>query len=282
MSASDAAVDVGRLLAFALDVTAAPGSGGVAADYARLVQRYVEDAPFRSLFDGVVEGAGCEVTTADRNIGLVLRTRSDGPWAWPARSADLPWNRSFEEMHPRAARALVVVALLAYVAPSAADLDDLLSDADVVLTTVAVRELERFIRDYCEQCEADTPDPTGDVESRPLWWHWLQMPAETPTDKRISRGTTTYIVYDVLSFLHNAGWLIDASPNRPAADKRYRPRRRLIHHYRDLLLDDVFGALRRHAESASIGAAPPDGRPSDGMGRPVKANGRGSFREEER
>src|SRR5262245_29063292 len=113
-------VDVGRLLAFALDVTAAPGSGGAAADYARLVRRYIEDAPFRALFDGVLEGAGCEVTTAEPSIGLVVRTRPEGPWAWPMRSTDLPWNQSFERNHERAARALVVIGLLAYVAPSAA------------------------------------------------------------------------------------------------------------------------------------------------------------------
>lgn len=270
MSSADITVDVGRLLAFALDVTASPGSAGMPADYARLVQRYLEDAPFRALFDGVVEGAACEVTIADRNIGIVLRTRPDGPWAWPARSADLPWNRAFDDPHQRAARALVIIGLLAYLAPSAADLDDILSDADVVLTTVGVREVEQFIRDFCQQCEADTPDPAGDVDTRPLWWHWLQMPAEAPTSRRISRGTTTYIVYDVLSFLHGRGWLIDTAPSRAAADKRYRPRRRLMHHYRDLLLDDLFGALRRHAEQSRASATAPETgkRPtSDGKGR---------------
>lgn len=249
MSTTDAIVDVGRLLAFALDVTATPGSGGSSADYARLVGRYVEDAQFRALFDGVVEGAGCEVTTADRHVGIVLRTRPDGPWAWPARSADLPWNRTFEEPQQRAARALVVVALLACLAPSAADLDDVLSDPDIVLVTVGVRDLEQFIRDFCEQCEAKTTDPASDVDSRPIWWHWLQLPADAPTARRIARGTTTYIVHDVLSFLHSAGWLIDTTPGRAVADKRYRPRRRLIHHYRDFMLDDVFNALRQHVQN---------------------------------
>jgi hypothetical protein len=263
VSSVDATVDVGRLLSFSLDVTAAPGSAGLAADYARLVRRYLDDAVFRALFDGVVEGAGCEVTTADPNIGVVLRTRPDGPWAWPARSAELPWNKSFEEPKQRAARALVVLALLAYVAPSAADLDDLLSNPDVVLTTVGVRELEQFIRDFCEQCEANTPDPAGDVDSRPLWWHWVQMPAEAPTAKRISRGTTTYVVYEVLSFLHGAGWLVDRTSDRAAVNKQYRPRRRLIHHYRDLLLDDVFGALRRHADNARAPAASNGEQPSE-------------------
>lgn len=250
MSTTDANIDVGRLLAFAVDVTATPGSGGSSADYARLVGRYVEDAQFRTLFDGVIEGVGCEVSTADRHVGIVLRTRPDGPWAWPARSADLPWNRTFEEPQQRAARALVIIALLAYLAPSAADLDDVLSDPDIVLATVGVRDLEQFIRDFCEQCEAKTTDPAGDVDSRPIWWHWLQLPADAPTARRIARSTTTYIVHDVLSFLHSAGWLIDTTPGRAAADKRYRPRRRLIHHYRDFMLDDVFNALRQHGQNA--------------------------------
>lgn len=253
MSTPDA-IDVGRLLAFALDITRAPGSGGDAAEYTRLVIRYLEDAFFRALFEGVVEGAGCKVATADRNVGIVLRTLPDGPWAWPAKSPDLPWNRAFEDAHQRAARALVVIALLAYVAPSAADLDELLTDADVVLTTVAVRELEQFIRDFCEQREAVMPDPVGDDEARPLWWHWLQLPSEAPTAKRIPRGTTIYIVHEVLSFLQAAGWLIDATSARGAADKRYRPRRRLLHHYRDLLLDEAFIALRTHATDFRLAA----------------------------
>lgn len=258
MSTPEASVDLGRLLAFALDITASPGSGGDAADYARLVDRYLADAPFRRLFDGVVEGAGCEIATADRNVGLVLRTRPDGPWAWPAKSSDLPWNNKFEDAHLRAARALVVIALLAYLAPTAADLDDRFSDAGVGLIHVGVRDLELFIRDFCEQREAATPDSSGDVETRPLWWHWLQLPSEAPTAKRISRTTTSYVVHDVLSFLHTTGWLIDTSPGRGAVDKRYRPRRRLLYHFRDLLLDDVFNALRLHADTARSRAKPAD------------------------
>jgi len=258
----DATSDIGRLLAFALDVTSAPGGSGAGGDYARLVERYREDAAFRAMFDSVLEGAGCEVAAADSSVGLVIRTRADGPWAWPARSVDLPWNRSFEEPQPRAARALVVLALLAFVAPSAADMDDLLSDPAIVLPPIGVRELEQFIRDFCAQHEARSSDPAGDESTRPLWWHWMQLPTDAPTAKRISRSTTTYIVHDVLSFLQSAGWLIDTTPNRASADKRYRPRRRLLHHYRDLLVDDVFTALRRYAQERSL--APADESGADG------------------
>jgi hypothetical protein len=269
MSTTDASVDLGRLLTFALDITVSPVSGRDAADYARLVDRYLADAPFRGLFDGVIEGAGCEIATADRNVGLVLRTRPDGPWAWPAKSSDLPWNSKFEDAHLRAARALVVIALLAYLAPSAADLDDRLSDVGAGLIHVGVRDLEVFIRDFCEQRETATPDSAGDVEIRPLWWHWLQLPSEAPTAKRISRTTTTYVVHDVLSFLHTTGWLIDTVPGRGAVDKRYRPRRRLLYHFRDLMLDDVFNALRLHADTARARDKSADAGPSENLDQTV-------------
>lgn len=253
MNSTDTAVDAGRLLAFALDITASPAGGVGAADYTRLVDRYREDAPFRVLFDGVIEGAGCEVATANHSVGIVLRTRPDGPWAWPAKSADLPWN-GFENMHLRAARALVVIALLAYLAPSGADLDDLLSDTEARLTPVSVRDLEQFVRDFCLQQESQAANPTGDENSRPLWWHWLQLPSEAPTAKRMARTTTSYVVHGVLSFLHGKGWLIDVTPKHSSEDKRYRPRRRLLYHFHDLLLDDLFRALREHAEAAYAGA----------------------------
>ncbi len=258
MTPPESTSDLGRLLAFALDVEATPGSSGASADYARLVDRYREDALFRVLFDSVLEGAGCQVVAASNDVGLVIQTQPDGPWAWPARSADLPWNKFDDsQQHLRAARALVVVALLAYVAPSAADLDDLLADAELQVQAVGVRELETFIRDFCAEHEARTPDPVTDDSSRPLWWHWLQLPPDAPTTKRISRQTTTFIVHEVLSFLHSRGWLVDTTANRAAADKRYRPRRRLLHHYRDLLLDDVYTALRRYAEEQRAAPAAP-------------------------
>jgi hypothetical protein len=238
-------VDIGRLLTLAVDVTAVPGSTGVAAEYHRLVLRYLADAPFRAAFRGVLEGAGLSVETAGEHVGIVLRADPDSPWAWPRRTADLPWN-AFSGASERASRALVVVALLAYVAPAAADLDELLSDPAAVLPAVAVRDLEQFVRGFCEQREADSPDPGGDPDSRPLWWHWLQLPPEKP-GTRTGPKTTVGVVFGVLQFLHEQGWLVDTTPARGGADKRYRPRRRLLHHHRDLLVDPVFLALRQHA-----------------------------------
>jgi hypothetical protein len=237
-------VDAGKLVAFAVDVTATPGGSGEAAEYARLVDRYLADASFRRLVDDILEGVGCEVTDATLHAGLIVRSQLGGPWCWPARGADLPWNKSFLDLEERAARMIVVPALLAYVAPAAADFDDLLSDPTVVPATVSVRDLERFIRDFAQQHEAESPDPAG--EERPAWWYWLQPSEDTSGRKRISRKTTTYLTYDVLQFLHRQGLLVKTT-GTSAADAVYRPRRRLLAHYRDLLIDDLFTALRDFA-----------------------------------
>ena len=238
-------VDVGRLIAFATDTTASPGSSGQAGEYARLIERYLSDSAYRLLVDDVLEGAGCSVTHAARREGLIVRTEPDGPWAWPERSAELPWNRNFSKNQAveRAPRMLVVPALLAYIAPSAADFDDQLSDPTLTLPTVTVRDLEQFIRDFATRHENESPDPADD--ERPAWWHWLQAAGETATAERIGRSTTGYVVYDMLQYLSQIGLLAKVSGS--SHDTVYRPRRRILHHYRDLLVNDLFAMLTDHA-----------------------------------
>jgi hypothetical protein len=239
-------IDAGRLIAFATDVTATPGDSGERAEYARLAGRYLSDAAFRMLVDDILEGVGCEVTDADARAGLVLRSRPDGPWAWPAQSGDLPWNKKALTQGERACRMLVIPALLAFIAPSAADYDDLASDPTLRPPDVAVRDLERFIRDFAGQREADSPEPPGG--DPPVWWHWLQLQQEAPTpgQQRTSRSDATYLVYEVLEFLHRQHLLIKVR-DAPARDCVYRPRRRILAHYRDLLVDDLFASLRQFA-----------------------------------
>ncbi len=243
-------VDAGKLIAFACDLTATPGASGESAEYRRLVERYLAEAVFRMLVDDIAEGVGCEVVHVSPREGLVLRSQPDGPWAWPAHASDLPWNKRFSassstSAFDRAARMLVIPALLAFIAPSAADYDDLLSDPTLLPSPVTVRELENFIREFAAHRERDHPDPTG--EERSLWWHWLQAASETPTVARIGRSASSYPVFDVLQYLSQLGLLIKLSGS--AEDTAYRPRRRLLHHYRDLLINDLFANLREFAVS---------------------------------
>lgn len=250
-------IDAGRLIALATDVTATPGDSGDRAEYARLTSRYLSDATFRSLVDDILEGTGCEVTDADPAAGLTLRSAPDGPWAWPVRSADLPWNKQGLPAGERACRMLVIPAMLAWIAPSAADFDDLAADSSLRPPDITVRGLEQFIRVCAEAHEAQDPDEAGDPDDKPVWWHWLQMQQEAPTrgQRRAARTDATYLVYEVLEFLHHEHLLRKPSKTGTSArDSRYRPRRRILAHYRDLLADDLFTALRDFA--AGLPASP--------------------------
>lgn len=243
------ATDLGRLIAFALDVTAAPGSSGEAAEHGRLVEQYLADAEFRLMVDDFAEGANCEVAHADERVGLILRSEPDGPWAWPRRSAELPWNKKFgntgtDPAFERAARMIVIPALLAYIAPTAADVEDLVDDPTALLPEFTVNDLEQFIRDFARDRENSHPDPSGDEP--PLWWHWLQISDHAPTTTRIARSISGYLVYDVLQCLQQIGLL--AKVTGSGQTTTFRARRVLLFHYRDLLLNDLFEALQQHAQ----------------------------------
>jgi hypothetical protein len=235
-------IDAGRLLVFALDVTATPGRTGQSAEYARLVARYLGEETFRQLFDDILEGAGCSVTHASPETGLVLLAEADSAWAWPSKSSDLPWGKKQKEEH-RAARMLVVPALLAFIAPTAGDLEDYVEDHTRLVPDVPVADLEDFIRQFALQQETANPNPVG--EDRPLWWHWVQLP-EVRSAKHTARTTTTYLVADVLDFLQQQSLAVRRD-SRPLTETVYRPRRRLMAHYRDLFLEELFADLQNFA-----------------------------------
>jgi len=50
----------------------------------------------------------------------------------------------------------------------------------------------------------------------------------------------------MLEFLHKQHLLIKVR-DAPARESVYRPRRRILAHYRDLLVDDLFASLRQFA-----------------------------------
>ncbi|MFF8531667.1 hypothetical protein ACN6K9_002542 [Streptomyces sp. SAS_267] len=250
--------DAGRLVAFALDTTAVPGTSGQGARYRALLDRYRTDAAFRNLVDDILEGAGCFVAQADPHHGLLLDTEPDGPWAWPQRTADLPWNKNFENSAARAARLLVPVALLAYVAPSAADFDDLLADPLAAAATFTAAQLADFIAGFARHKEEETTDPPGN--EAPLWWHWLQLPAHVPTTKRAGRRSTEYLVHEVLTFLHGQR-LVAKTAGTTVRDSVYRPRRRLLARCRAMLADSLLTDLQAYAATRTEPASPREAGP---------------------
>ncbi|MGW4325861.1 hypothetical protein ACWEKR_08230 [Nocardia sp. NPDC004573] len=237
-------IDTGRLISFATKMSVTPGRSGEAAEYERLITRYQSDAEFQQLVDDFLEGAQCAVSSVRTESGLILRSDPDGPWCWPEAASELPWNKNSPRPAERACRMLVIPALLAFIAPSAADLEDLLADPTLRPPAVPVRELEEFIRTYAEYCDQQNPDP--DSDDPPVWWQWLQLTAlgDTPTQQRASRVDTTHLVYDVLLFLSKKG-LLSKSGDTPARDTVFRPKRRILAHYEDMFCDEVFVGLQK-------------------------------------
>jgi hypothetical protein len=253
------ATDLGRLLTFALDVSAIPGESGERAEYRRLTTRYRTDPAFRQIVDDLLEGADCEVTDASDRVGLIVHALPGSAWAWPPKATDLPWNQGFDKPYEKALRLYVIVALLARPFPTGIDIESALDDESFTPAPVSVMELERFIRSFCEQERDNNPPLPASMpeDQRPLWWWWCHLNAVRPTDARISRGTTGYIIFHTLQLLAEVGLLIDMAPSAGAGRKQYRFKRRLLLQYRDFLLDPLFAALREHrgpdADSSEVG-----------------------------
>ena len=82
------------------------------------------------------------------------------------------------------------------------------------------------------------------MRSPPVWWYWLQMRREAPTrgQQRSSRSDAAYLVYEMLEFLLHRQHLLIKVRDVPARECVYRPRR-VLAHYRDLLVDDLFASF---------------------------------------
>jgi hypothetical protein len=237
-------VDVGRLVGYATDITCTPAASGTGADYRNLTRRYVIDGEFRTAVDEILDGVDCEVTDASEEVGLIVYPRPGSPWEWPTGAGDLAWNKG--EPEERAARMLVIVALLARHFPTGIDIESFIDDPQRALLPISVQELEQYIRGFCEQQKAGRPDMPSDLTDAdtPLWAWWTSNDAYSTTDHAISRGTTSYLVFKTLDSLATMGLTIDVTRDKPAERKKYRMKRRLLLQYRDFLMNPLFNALR--------------------------------------
>jgi hypothetical protein len=143
------------------------------------------------------------------------------------------------------------VALLARHFPTGIDIESFIDDPQRSLLPISVQELEKYIRDFCEQQQTGRPDTPSDLtdDDTPLWAWWTSREAYSKTDHAISRGTTSYLVYKTLDGLTDIGLTIDLTRDKPAERKKYRMKRRLLLQYRDFLMNPLFNALRESSTS---------------------------------
>lgn len=196
--------DVGVLISCALRPKVRPGAD---SDYRTLLGRYRADVEFRNAVDSVLDGLDAHVLS-DSDLGLMLGVRRESVFAY--RVSDLPNVGSVSE---RLLVGLVSVAITAYAFPAPGDFDD-----DRV-RWVSVDEVERFVREVCDQLKR-TPEQAS-IEEESLEEAWRTYDRLSPGYKadrgrgkaRRSPASSTYWVAHVLT------WMVDQGLARPAPNR---------------------------------------------------------------
>lgn len=193
--------DVGVLIGCALRPKMRPGTD---SDYRTLLSRYRADVEFRNAVDSILDGLDAQVLS-DSDLGLVLGVRRESVFAYHV--SDLPNVGGVRE---RLLVGLVSVAIAAYAFPTPADFDD-----DRV-RWVSVDEIERFVRDMCDQLKR-TPEKTSreDESFEEAWRTYDRLSPGYKADKgkgkaRRSSASSPYWVAHVLT------WMVDQGLARPA------------------------------------------------------------------
>jgi len=188
--------EVGMLITCALRPKLNP-----AADitYRQLVGRYRTEQEFRPAPGYVLDGMALVVLSDAADLGLILGPRRDSLFA--ARLADIPNTAGVEQ---RLLVGLITAGVAAYAYPTPADFDD-----DRV-RYVRVADLERFLRETCENLKRTADAPLDDEGLEEAWRAYERMPAVRRAEKgrttgRLSPGCTTYWVTNVLQWLTDQG-----------------------------------------------------------------------------
>ncbi|WP_427885588.1 hypothetical protein ACQHIV_24860 [Kribbella sp. GL6] len=196
--------DVGVLIGCGLRPKWRPAAD---SDYRTLLGRYRTDTEFRGAVDSVLEGLEVQVLS-ESDLGLVLGVRRESVFAF--RLTDLP---NVTGVSDRLLVGLVSVAVAAFAFPTPADFDD-----DRV-RWVSVDEIERFVRDVCEQVKRNPDLASRQEESfEEAWRTFDRLSPGYKADKgrgkaRRSPASSTYWVASVL------GWMVDQGLARPDASR---------------------------------------------------------------
>lgn len=229
MSLTDADhADIGTLLGCAMRPTQRPGRH---SEYRRVLLRYRTELGFRSATNALLHGLGAQVLS-DGDFGLILGVSRESPLA--AKTSEVP-NTSTSEN--RILLGLVLVGLVAYAYPSAAELDD-----DRV-RLISARDFDTWLRELCEGLRSH--DLAGEVIPEQgldeAWRIYLGMPSVVHTERgratgRLSPKCTRYWVHNAL------GWLTDQGLAREdgSAEGAWTLTERFRVHAREVALERAY------------------------------------------
>lgn len=193
-TARDPVWHAGRFLQWGLRPLARPAQE---AEYRELVERYFDDAVFRTNVRELADGLGLHVLDVSEH-GLVLAPQDDSIFALkPAE-----FRPGSSKADDRLLDGLAQIAIAATVFPRARDLDE---DPDIVRAPVTVDEVEAQLRQLSERLSDEArsaPDPDAEDERRGLieaWRVYMQRldTMETRDLRKAMRATRRIIEYSL-------------------------------------------------------------------------------------
>jgi hypothetical protein len=220
--------EAARLVAYAVRVPAARPARE--REYAELLDRYDNDAGFRTLVDQVA--AAFELVVASTGAyGVVLDVGADSPVAF--RPDDLHARMGVEE---RLQLYLITVGLISYLYPSNQALEDL--GATRYLT---VADLYAYLKERCAALKSASPDPVADAPQAEEAWRTFDMLKPATPDGQRRWTTALGRVERIVEEFARHGLL---EPDGKVGDEpRYRALERLRLQARNVAADMLYRAL---------------------------------------
>jgi hypothetical protein len=195
--------DAGQLIQFGLRPNARPATK---QEYQDLVDRYEDNAEFRTIVREIAAGLGLQVLQASR-WGLVLAPTSDSVFG-------MSWSdyRNFKQLSAddRLLDGLIHIAIMATVFPRAQDLDD---DPALVRPPITVDDVETMLRGLCASMEEESrgkPDPASNELGLYEAWRVYQKrssDAKTKSGRKSSKATRK-LIEKGLEFLRKHGCFV--------------------------------------------------------------------------
>ncbi|MFB9524740.1 hypothetical protein ACFFTU_32890 [Streptomyces cremeus] len=198
------AADAARLVSFGLQPKLLPARD---AEYADLLRRYREEAPFARLADAVATGLGLVVLEVSTRAGMAVSADEDSVFA--VRMGDYA-RRASAESADRFLHGLAHLAVAAMAFPRPEDLAD-----DGYVGRLTVNGVDAFVRQACRRLEeraeeaGENTDPTTDAPGLEAAWRVYSRRSATGATKDARRlaGSTTGIVGKAMAFLTDSGFL---------------------------------------------------------------------------
>ncbi len=198
------AADAARLVSFGLQPKLLPARD---AEYADLLRRYREEAPFARLADAVATGLGLVVLEVSTRAGMAVSADEDSVFA--VRMGDYA-RRASAESADRFLHGLAHLAAAAMAFPRPEDLAD-----DGYVGRLTVNGVDAFVRQACRRLEeraeeaGENTDPTTDAPGLESAWRVYSRRSATGATKDARRlaGSTTGIVGKAMAFLTDSGFL---------------------------------------------------------------------------